>query len=37
MADLAVLSADFMSVPEDQIKNITTDMTLVGGKVVFQR
>jgi predicted amidohydrolase YtcJ len=37
LADLAVLSADFMSVPEDQIKNITTDMTLVGGKVVFQR
>ncbi|KZD22465.1 amidohydrolase [Tardiphaga robiniae] len=37
LADLVVLSADFMSVPEDQIKNITADMTLVGGKVVFQR
>lgn len=25
------------SVPEDQIKDIKADMTLVGGKVVFQR
>ncbi|MEH2471565.1 putative amidohydrolase YtcJ [Nitrobacteraceae bacterium AZCC 2161] len=37
LADLVVLSADFMSVPEDQIKDIKADLTLVGGKVVFQR
>jgi predicted amidohydrolase YtcJ len=32
-----VLSADFMTVPDDQIKDITADMTMVGGKIVFQR
>ncbi len=37
LADLVVLSADYMTVPEDQIKDIKVDMTLVGGKVVFQR
>jgi len=37
LADLAVLSADFINVPEDQIKDIKADMTVVGGKVVFQR
>ncbi|MDB5519329.1 MAG: putative Amidohydrolase 3, partial [Tardiphaga sp.] len=37
LADLVVLSADLMSVPEDQIKDIKAEMTLVGGKVVFQR
>ena len=34
-ADLAVLSADYLQVPEDQIKDITPLMTMVGGKVVF--
>ena len=37
LADLAVLSADLMSVPEEQIKDIKVDETIVGGKVVFQR
>jgi predicted amidohydrolase YtcJ len=37
LADLAVLSADLMTVPEDQIKDIKTDLAIVGGKVVFQR
>ena len=37
LADLAVLSADLMSVPEDQIKDIMADLTVVGGKIVFQR
>jgi len=37
LADLAVVSADIMSIPEDQIKDIKADMTMVGGKVVFQR
>jgi len=37
LADLVVLSADYLTVPEDQIKDIKADMTMVGGKVVFQR
>jgi predicted amidohydrolase YtcJ len=37
LADLVVLSADYATVPEDQIKDIKADMTIVGGKVVFQR
>ena len=37
LADLVVLSADFLTVPDDQIKDITADMTMVGGKIVFQR
>ena len=37
LADLVVLSADYMTVPEAEIKDIKADMTLVGGKVVFQR
>lgn len=37
LADLVVLSADFMSVPDEQIKDIKADMTVVGGKIVFQR
>ncbi|WP_440641283.1 amidohydrolase [Bradyrhizobium sp. PUT101] len=37
LADMVVLSADYTAVPEDQIKDIKVDMTIVGGKVVFQR
>jgi hypothetical protein len=37
LADLAVLSADPMTVPEDQIKDIKADLTVVGGKIVFRR
>ncbi|MFB9262656.1 amidohydrolase [Bradyrhizobium erythrophlei] len=37
LADLVVVSADYMAVPEAQIKDIKADLTLVGGKVVFQR
>jgi predicted amidohydrolase YtcJ len=37
LADLVVLSADYMTVPEDQIKDIKAAITVVGGKVVFQR
>ena len=37
LADLAVLSADILTVPEDQIKDIKVDLTVVDGKVVFQR
>jgi predicted amidohydrolase YtcJ len=35
LADLAVLSADFFSVPEEEIKHIESVLTLVGGKVVY--
>ncbi|MGY4406371.1 amidohydrolase [Bradyrhizobium sp. USDA 3315] len=37
LADLSVLSADYMAIPEEQIKDIKADITLVGGKIVFQR
>ncbi len=37
LADFAVLSADLMSVPDDQIKDIKAELTVVGGKIVFQR
>jgi predicted amidohydrolase YtcJ len=36
-ADLAVLSADLMTVPEEQIKDIKAVLTIVAGNVVFQR
>lgn len=35
LADLAVLSADFFSVSEDDIKAIESVMTIVGGKIVY--
>jgi len=34
LADLAVLSADYFSVPEEEIKNIESVLTLVDGKIV---
>lgn len=34
-ADLAVLSADFFSVSEDDIKSIESVLTVVGGKIVY--
>jgi predicted amidohydrolase YtcJ len=33
-ADLAVISKDYMSVPDDEIKSITSVFTLLGGKIV---
>jgi hypothetical protein len=35
LADLAVLSADYFSVPEEEIKCIESVLTVVGGKVVY--
>ncbi|QBC30776.1 amidohydrolase [Pandoraea sp. XY-2] len=35
LADLAVLSDDYFSVPEDEIQDITSVLTLLGGKVVY--
>jgi predicted amidohydrolase YtcJ len=34
LADLAVLSRDYFSVPEEDIPRITSDLTIVGGRVV---
>jgi predicted amidohydrolase YtcJ len=36
LADLAILTADFLTVPEDQITNIKSYMTIVDGKVVHE-
>jgi predicted amidohydrolase YtcJ len=35
LADLAVLSADYFSIPEEEIKRLESVLTLVGGKVVY--
>jgi len=33
LADLAVLDRDYLTVPDDQIKDITSVMTIVGGQI----
>ena len=35
LADLSVLSADYFSIPAEQIKHLESVLTLVGGRVVF--
>jgi predicted amidohydrolase YtcJ len=35
-ADLVVLDRDYLTVPEDEIKDIKPVMTMVGGKVVYE-
>ena len=35
LADLAILTADYLSVPEDEIPRIESVLTLLGGKVVY--
>jgi len=35
MADLAVLSADYFSVPEEDIRQIVSSLTIVGGSIVY--
>jgi predicted amidohydrolase YtcJ len=35
LADLAVLSSDYFSIPEEEIKNLESLLTIVGGKVVY--
>ncbi|HUU29141.1 MAG TPA: amidohydrolase [archaeon] len=37
LADLVVLEQDFLTCPEDEIKDITVKMTIVGGEAVFER
>jgi hypothetical protein len=36
LADLAILTADFLTVPEDQIMNIKSYLTIVDGRVVYE-
>ena len=35
LADLAVLSADYFSIPEEEIKHLESVLTLVGGEIVY--
>jgi predicted amidohydrolase YtcJ len=35
LADLSVLSADYFSIPEEEIKQLESVLTIVGGRVVF--
>jgi predicted amidohydrolase YtcJ len=35
LADLAVLSGDYFSMPEEEIKHLESVLTIVGGKVVY--
>jgi hypothetical protein len=35
LADLAVLSEDYFSIPEEQIKHLESVLTLLGGQVVY--
>ena len=35
LADLAVLSGDYFSMPEDEIKRLESVLTIVGGKIVY--
>jgi predicted amidohydrolase YtcJ len=37
LADVAILTGDFQTVPEDQMMNIKSYMTIVDGKVVYER
>src|SRR2546426_6982844 len=35
LADLAVLSADYFSIPEEEIKHLESVLTVLGGKIVY--
>jgi hypothetical protein len=35
LADVAVLSADYFSIPEEEIKQLESVLTIVGGKIVY--
>ena len=37
LADLAVISKDYATCPEDEIKDIEVVCTVVGGRVVYDR
>ena len=35
IADLSVLSADYFAIPEEEIKQLESVLTIVGGKIVY--
>jgi predicted amidohydrolase YtcJ len=35
LADLSILSADYFSIPEEEIKRLESVLTIVGGKIVY--
>jgi predicted amidohydrolase YtcJ len=37
LADMTVLDRDILSIPAEEIKDVQVEMTLVGGKIVYQR
>ena len=37
LADLVVIDRDFLTCPEDEIRSIEPVMTIVGGRVVYER
>lgn len=37
LADLAVLDRDYFAIPQDEIKDIQAEMTVVAGEVVYER
>ena len=37
LADLVVLDRDYLTVPADQIKNIVSVMTIVNGRIAYER
>lgn len=37
LADLAVLSADILDVPDERIRDIQVEMTVLGGRIVYHR
>ncbi len=37
LADLVVLDRDYLTCPPDQIRNITSDMTIVNGRIAYAR
>jgi len=36
LADLAVLSEDYLTIPIEKMANIHSKLTMVGGKIVYQ-
>ena len=37
LADLAILSGDLTSLPEEEIKDIQVDMTIINGQIIWER